>query len=186
MKLSARMGLLAVALLAASPSVAQTINPEPPLRMTATIIESDFDADIIVVGEDVVMGRDPSSGRDRVYWLESRISKQTGNVRHRLWMRYIYRMPQAADWTEAADDTATILPLRIEQRELLTCNGGCLRRETIYADLPNGNARKVRFSSPQMEAVIVDVTLDLVGRQGAAVEKALAACRLRDGAHCSE
>lgn len=168
-----RIWLAASVMTIAGPAPAQTINPEPPLRANALITATPFDRDVIVMGPDQIFGVDHSSGRDQVFWIESRIDKASGAVRHRLWVRYIYRSPYPEEWIEAADDSAVSLSMGFGNAELLTCRGGCLRRETFYGDLTDLAPRRLRFLGRSGRQVMVEITPALVTVQRQAIEDAV-------------
>jgi hypothetical protein len=147
-----------------------------PLEKQAVQIEDDkFSKNAVMVGTKLF--ENPFGGTSKEWFIRSFVNKETGSVRHQLYVATNY----PGDWrfyNSAADDTATALPFLSIDRQVNDCHAYCDFDETFAVVLQDSTLRaragggfEVKISAKDGSAFILQVPPGQIQPQLATVDE---------------
>lgn len=144
------------------------------LRSVPAVQASDFDTDIAILGiEKAIPNRYPY--QEERFFLETRIDKRSGAVRHVLVVQDVYQGMRRA-YDSAADDTARSLP--VDSLYHSTAYNRKIKLELVGVELDEATLRerravgyRVRLSSKTGHQEILPITPEQIAAQLEALDK---------------
>jgi len=120
-----------------------------------------------------------TGGITRSWFIRSWVNKDTGAVRHQLYVdlgyHYAWKFFQSA-----TDDTATALNFVSIDRSVIDCHSSCSYTETVGVDLNDATLRsrlskgteyRVKLSAKSGDSVVLPISVDMLAHQFAEVDK---------------